>query len=106
MKGDGIYGFQSEVFSSTPSQESEYSALNSIVEITWKVSQTEVEFESAADIIAAEEGGRIEFNEIGIVLNTPQITWSDRQMKVRSDKKFLIKCLTAVVKLLKLMKRK
>ena len=87
VKGDGIYGFQNEVFSSTPSQESEYSALNSIVEITWKVSQTEVEFEFAADIIAAEEGGRIEFNEIGIVLNTPQITWSDGQMKVRSDKK-------------------
>ena len=54
VKGDEIYGFQNEVFSSTPSQESEYSALNSIIEITWKVGQTEVEVESesAADIIA------------------------------------------------------
>ena len=34
-------------------------------------------FESAADVIAAEEGGRIEFNETGIVLNTPQIVWPD-----------------------------
>ncbi|KFM15943.1 hypothetical protein SCCGRSA3_02496 [Marine Group I thaumarchaeote SCGC RSA3] len=38
------------------------------------------------DVIAAEEGGRIEFNETGIVLNTPHIVWPDGQMQVRSDK--------------------
>ncbi len=86
VKGDGIYGFQNEVFSSTPLQKSEYSALNSIIEVTWKVGQKEIEFESAIDVITAEESGRIEFNETGIVLNTPQITWPDGQMKVRSDK--------------------
>jgi len=86
IKGNGIYGFQNEVFSSTPSQKSEYSALNSIVEVTWKVGQKEIEFKSAADVIAAEEGGRIKFNETGIVLNTPQIIWPDGQLKVRSDK--------------------
>lgn len=86
VKGDGIYGFQDEVFSSTPSQESQYSALNSIIEVTWKVGQKEIEFKSATDIIAAEEGGRIEFNETGIILNTPQIVWPDGQMIVRSDK--------------------
>jgi len=86
VKGDGIYGFQDEVFSSTPSQESQYSALNSIIEVTWKVGQKEIEFKSATDIIAAEEGGRIEFNETGIILNTPQIIWPDGQMIVRSDK--------------------
>ena len=77
VKGDGIYGFQNEVFSSTPSQKSQYSALNSIIEVTWKVGQKEIEFKSATDIIAAEEGGRIEFNEKRIVLNTPQIIWPD-----------------------------
>ena len=86
VKGDGIYGFQNEVFSSTPSQKSQYSALNSIIEVTWKVGQKEIEFKSATDIIAAEEGGRIEFNETRIVLNTPQIIWPDGQMIVRSDK--------------------
>jgi len=86
VKGDGIFGFQNEVFSNTPSQESEYSALSSIIEVTWKVGQKEIEFESAVDVIAAEEGGRIEFNETGIVLNTPQIIWPDGQMTVRSDK--------------------
>ena len=86
IKGDGIYGFQDEVFSSTPSQESEYSALSSVIEVTWKVGQKEIVFESAADVIAAEEGGRVEFNETGIVLNTPQIVWPDGQMVIRSDK--------------------
>ena len=86
VKGDGIYGFQNDVFSSTPAQESKYSALSSIIEVTWKIGQKETEFKSAADIIAAEEGGRVEFNETGIVLNTPQIVWPDGQMTVRSDK--------------------
>jgi hypothetical protein len=86
VKGDGIYGFQNEVFSSTPSQESQYSALNSVIEVTWKKGQKEIVFESATDIISAQENGRIEFDETGIILNTPQITWPDGTMKVRSEK--------------------
>jgi hypothetical protein len=86
IKGDGIYGFQNEVFSSTPSQESKYSALSSVIEVTWKTGQKEIEFESAEDVLEAEESGRIEFNETGIVLNTPQIIWPDGQMMIRSDK--------------------
>ena len=86
INGDGIYGFQDEVFSSTPSQELEYSALNSIIEVSWKIGQNKIVFESAADIIAAEESGRIKFHETKVVLNTPQIIWPDGQMIVRSDK--------------------
>ncbi|MCH7877058.1 MAG: hypothetical protein IIA20_02295, partial [Thaumarchaeota archaeon] len=86
IKGDGIYGFQNEVFSNTPLQESQYSALNSVIEVTWKIGQKEIMFESADDVIAAEEGGRVEFNETGIILNTPQIIWPDGQMTIRSDK--------------------
>ena len=36
VKGEGLYGYQDEVFSSTPQQESEYSALSSLIEVTWK----------------------------------------------------------------------
>jgi hypothetical protein len=86
VKGDGIYGFQNDVFSSTPSQESKYSALSSVVEVTWKIGQKQIEFQSATDVIEAKEAGRIEFNETGVVLNTPQIIWPDGQMTVRSDK--------------------
>ena len=87
VKGDGLYGFQNEVFSSTPSQESQYSALNSVIEVTWKIGQKQVIFNSANDIIVAEESGRVEFKETKIVLNTPQIVWPDGQMTVRSDPK-------------------
>ena len=89
IRGDGIYGFQAELFSSTPSQESEYSALNSVIEVTWKTGQRATLIESTADIITAEEGGRVEFNETEIILNTPQIVWPDGQMKIRSDKEII-----------------
>ena len=86
FKGDGIYGFQDEVFSSTPSQESEYSALNSIIEVTMENRSKRKLLESAADIIAAEESGRVEFMKQKLCLIHPQIVWPDGQMKVRSDK--------------------
>ena len=86
VAGDGIYGFQDEVFSHTPEQESEYSALGSVVEISWKKGQNIIVFESAEQILEAKEAGRIEFNETGIVLNTPQIKWEGGQMIERSDK--------------------
>ena len=85
VQGNGIYGFQDEVFSITPSQESEYGALNSVIEVIWKTGQNETVLESVADIIAAEESGRVEFHETKIVLNASQIVWSDEQMTVRSD---------------------
>jgi hypothetical protein len=85
VTGDGIYGYQSEVFSSTPAQESEYSPLSSVIEITWKKGQNKIIFESAEDILEAEEGGRIEFKETGVVVNTPQIIWPEGQMTVRED---------------------
>ena len=86
VRDDGIYGFQNEVFSNTPSQESEYSALRSVVEVSWKIGQKPTILESVDDVIAAEKGGRVEFNETGIVLNAPQIIWPDGQMMERSDK--------------------
>ena len=71
ITGNGIYGFQDEVFSSIPSQELEYSALNSVIEVTWKVGQKATLIESAEDVIAAEEDGRVELKETKIILNSP-----------------------------------
>ena len=85
VEGEGILGYQSEVFSSTPAQESKYSALSSLIEITWKPGQKEIVFETEEEILEAKEKERIEFNETGIVLNTPQIVWPEGQMLVRSD---------------------
>ena len=85
IKGDGIFGFQNEIFSSTPEQ-SDYTALGSIIEVTWKPGQKEIIFQSALDVIDAEKSGRIKFNETNVIVNTPQIKWSDDQMTIRSDK--------------------
>lgn len=85
IKGEGIFGYQSEVFSSTPAQESEYSALYSLIEVTWKSGQKETVFETEQEILEAKKGERIEFDETGIVLNAPQIVWPEGQMPVRPD---------------------
>ena len=85
IKGDGIFGFQTDIFSDTPEQSS-YTPLGSIIEVTWKSGQKEIIFESADDIIDAEQSGRIKFNETNVVVNTPQIKWSGGQMTERSDK--------------------
>ncbi len=85
ITGNGIYGYQSEVFSSTPAQESDYSPLSSVVEVTWKKGQNKIIFESAEEILEAKEGSRIEFKETDIVINTPQIVWPEGQMVVRVD---------------------
>ena len=84
--GGGIYGFQDDVFSSTPKQESEYSPLSSVIEVTWKQGQNKVVLESAEEVLEAKEGGRVEFKETGIVINTPQIIWPEGQMVVRDEK--------------------
>ena len=85
IKGDGIFGFQNEIFSNTPEQ-SDYTALGSIIEVTWKPGQNKITFQSALDVIDAEKSGRIKFNETNVIVNVPQIKWSDGQMTIRSDK--------------------
>ena len=85
IKGDGIFGFQNEIFSNTPEQ-SDYTALGSITEVTWKPGQKEITFQSVFDVIDAEKSGRIKFNETNVIVNVPQIKWSDDQMTIRLDK--------------------
>jgi hypothetical protein len=85
IAGNGIFGFQDEVFSSTPNQETDYSPLSSVIEVSWKKGQNKTIFESAEEILKAKEGERIEFKETGIVLNTPQIKWSEGQIPIRNS---------------------
>ena len=66
-------------------QESEYGALNSVIEVAWKNGQRESVLESVEDILDAHEGGRITLDDTGVVINIPQIVWPDGQMTVRED---------------------
>ena len=84
ISGDGLYGYQSEVFQYTPNQD-EYNALSRMVELTWKPGQKLGALEFASDIEDAIEAGRITMEYAGVVVNTPQIVWPDGQMMVREN---------------------
>jgi hypothetical protein len=84
--GDGINKYQKEIFTSTPSQKLQYNSLNSVIEVTWKKGQNAIILESSEEVINAEKGGRVEFNETGVVINAPQIMWPNDQMLVRENK--------------------
>ncbi len=86
VKGDGIHGFQGEVFESTPVQPDKYSAIRSHVHVTWKDGQTATVLDSVEKILDAQEAGKVELADLPVVLNMPQIVWPGGQMPVREDK--------------------
>jgi len=86
VQGDGVFGFQEEVFTSTPAQPDAYSALTSNVEVTWNNGQRTTVLDSAEAILNAEAQGKITLNEVEAVLNMPQIVWPEGQMLVKEDK--------------------
>ncbi|HET8719703.1 MAG TPA: hypothetical protein VFM64_01765, partial [Candidatus Nitrosotenuis sp.] len=83
VKGDGVFGFQGEVFSSSPSQTEEYSPLVSISTVSWKRGQNAAILDSAGDVLKAAKDGRINIIETNVTINAPQISWPDGQMFVR-----------------------
>ena len=87
--GSGLYGYQPEVFSSTPA-DIRYSALSEVIEVGWKPGQNEIVLESVDEILKAEEAGRISFADNVIIANMPQITWpgGDGEAPVREDAEF------------------
>lgn len=85
--GDGLYGYQPEVFSATPDREN-YAALNRVVEITWKPGQNQKVLGFDTDIKDAIEAGRLLVNDTGIIANAPQIVWPGGQMVVRESVEF------------------
>jgi hypothetical protein len=84
--GDGVHGFQGEVFTSTPAQPETYSALTSHVHVTWSESVDPRILDSDEMIMDAEDAGEVTLAEVPVVLNMPQIIWPDGQMMVKEDK--------------------
>jgi len=86
VNGNGVHGNQIEVFTSTPNQPDAYSALSSIVHVSW-IDETKAGIlDSEAKIMTAMDSGQITLEETDVVLNTPQIVWPDGQMMVKEDK--------------------
>jgi hypothetical protein len=86
ISGDGVHGFQGEVFTSTPNQTEIYSALTSHVHVTWNDGAESRILDSDEMIMAAADAGDVTLAELPVVLNMPQIVWPDGQMMVKEDK--------------------
>lgn len=86
IPGDGVHGFQGEVFTSTPAQTDVYSALTSHVHVTWNDGATPRIVDSDAMIMKAADNNEITLTPVNVVLNMPQIIWPDGQMMVKEDK--------------------
>lgn len=84
LAGNGTHGYQDEVFSSTPVQSDEYSALRKIVHVEWKLGQNAEILDSVEKIKEVEEDGRIKLEETETILNMPQIKWPDGQMVIEN----------------------
>ncbi len=84
--GDGVYGFQGEIFTSTPEHEDEYSALTSHVNVTWNDGAIRIILDSEKEMLIAEKLGKIVLSEQDFVLNMPQIVWPEGQMAVKANK--------------------
>jgi len=96
--GDGIHGFQPEVFPNIPSNiydpvtemyffdnNSEYTPLRSHVEVTWNGGHTPTILDSVADILQAETDGKVTLATVGIVSNFPHVVWPGGAMIIRED---------------------
>ena len=84
IKGDGIYGFQGEVFGVTPAQK-EYTPLASLVTVSWKAGQKPQELQSAEDILKAEKDSRLKLTRTNVTVNVPQIVWPGGQMQATNS---------------------
>ncbi len=85
-KGSGIHGSQDEVFTSTPAQKDKYTAIRSVVHVTWKDSTKATVLDSVKKISDAEKKGLVKLQTLNVVLNMPQVMWPGGQMEVRVDK--------------------
>ena len=85
VEGGGIRGYQDDVFSSTPGQPREYSALRQVSEVTWKIGQRPSVLSSEADVLGARNDSRVTVERVGAVANMPQVRWDGGQMAVRAD---------------------
>jgi hypothetical protein len=85
VTGDGIYGFQGEVFSSTPAQTESYSPLRALVSVSWKAGQKPQILDSAEDVLKAEKDSRVKLVRTNVTINAPQIMWPGGQLFARNE---------------------
>ena len=86
ITGNGIFGFQEEVFSSTPTQTENYSAIRALTNVTWKNENKAETLDSVQKILDAQKADKILLETTDVIINMPQIVWPDGKMSVKNDK--------------------
>ena len=81
VEGDGVHGYQSQVFATVPGQDG-YSALTSHVHVTWADGADASVLTSEEDIMDAADDGTLVLTQLPVVMNMPHIVWPGGQMKV------------------------
>ena len=81
VEGDGVHGYQAQVFASVPGQDG-YSALTSHIHVTWSDESDATVLTSEADIMKAADDGMLVMTELPVVMNMPHIVWPGGQMTV------------------------
>ena len=85
IKGDGLYGYQNEIFSSSPAQSDSYSPLHSLIIVSWKQGQKAQVLNSAEAVLKAEKESRLKLVKTNVVINAPHILWPGGQLQIRNS---------------------
>ncbi len=88
IAGNGLRGFQDEVFAVTPSNK-QYSPLNKVIEVTWNIGREPHFLNSTQQILDANMTGKLRLTVTDTIVNTPQIIWPGGSLSVRNDKPVL-----------------
>lgn len=74
LRGDGPFGFQSDVFESPPGIEG-YTPLRSVVLVSWKNEAAARRLRAASEVEEAVQKGELTLERPGVVVNMPLLTW-------------------------------
>jgi hypothetical protein len=74
IRGEGPFGFQPDVFDSSPGSKS-YTPLRTIALVTWKDENKARQLKSAAEVAEAILKGELAIEQPGVVVNMPLLTW-------------------------------
>ena len=82
IAGDGVHGFQDEVFTSTPATPETYSALTAHTHVTWNDGAQPRVLTSEAEVMAASNAGDVTLVDLDVVINMPHVMWPGGQLAI------------------------
>ncbi len=85
IEGDGVHGFQGEVFTSTPATPETYSALTAHTHVAWNADATPRVLTSQSEIMAASDAGEVTLIDLDVVLNMPHIKWPGGELPLNTS---------------------